>query len=114
MRAAAQFARNLTAKLCSVLAIQTLTDVVVQRPSFSYDWLWTILSEAYSELCQTFKMGRIANVAVIWNPLSIFTKSFILDVWMSSEYVSVYYNVCFYLDTFISLSCITLFTRVDS
>ena len=39
---------------------------------------------------------------------------FIIDVWLSSEYASDNCNVSFQLEIFISLSCITLFTRVAS
>ena len=38
----------------------------------------------------------------------------IIGVWLSSEYASDYCNVSFQLEIFISLSCITLFTRVAS
>ena len=39
---------------------------------------------------------------------------FIIDVWLSSEYASDNCNVSFQLEIFISLSCITLFSRVAS
>ena len=45
-------------------------------------------AEAYSELSQTSKMELFCK-----KPLNKFTKSFILDVWLGSEYVSEVCNV---------------------
>ena len=36
VQAIAQFARNLTAKICLILAVQKLSDLVVQRQSFCF------------------------------------------------------------------------------
>ena len=44
-------------------------------------------SEAYSEHCQTFKMERSEKIVEGFEPLTIFTKRSILDVWQCSEYV---------------------------
>ena len=46
-------------------------------------------SEAQSELSQTSQMKFFANVINGRNPLIIFAKSSILDVWLGSKYVSV-------------------------
>ena len=41
-------------------------------------------------------MERFANIANIWKPFTIFIKSSILNVWLSSEYASAYHNLPFY------------------
>ena len=43
------------------------------------------LSEAYSEHSQTFKMERFVKKVSNWKLLTIFRKSYILDVWLGSE-----------------------------
>ena len=43
-------------------------------------------SEGYSELCRKYKMELFAKLVKGWKPLTIFAKSFILDVWQGSEY----------------------------
>ena len=47
-------------------------------------------AEAYLELCQTSKVKLFAEVVDSWKPLTISTKSFILDILTGSEYVSVF------------------------
>ena len=70
--------------------------------------------EVYSEPCQTFKMDQFPKLVNSWKPLAILTKSSILDIWQGSEYASVYYSIWIQLKNFISLFCITIFTRVAS
>ena len=43
------------------------------------------LSEAYVEPYQTSKMKLFAKMVKGFQPLTIFTKSFILDVWQGPE-----------------------------
>ena len=43
-------------------------------------------SRVYSELCQTSKMGHFAKIVTGWNPLTIFAKRFMLDVWQGCKY----------------------------
>ena len=38
--------------------------------------------------CQTTKMELLAKIINSWKPLTIFVKSFILDIWQDSEYTS--------------------------
>ena len=53
--------------------------------------LWNkVLSEAYSEPSQTFKMERFSKMVNGWILLTFFAKNFILDVWLGSEHVSDY------------------------
>ena len=50
-----------------------------------------IWSEVYSEPCQTYKMKRFMRTANnYFQPLIIFAKSSILDIWHVSEYTSDY------------------------
>ena len=42
-------------------------------------------TEAYSELCQTFKMELFGQIVQVFQASSIFAKSFILDVWHDSK-----------------------------
>ena len=46
-------------------------------------------SDPYSEPTQKSKIKLFAKTINAWKPLFIFIKSFILDVWLGSEYVSV-------------------------
>ena len=48
-------------------------------------------SEVYSETCQTSKIERFAKIVHGFDPLTIFKKFSILDVWQGSEYVFVFY-----------------------
>ena len=45
-------------------------------------------TDMYSKLCQTSKMERFAKTVSSFQPLTIFTKRSISDVWQGSEYVS--------------------------
>ena len=54
-------------------------------PSF-----YLVLSEEYSKPTQTSKKERLAKLVDGWIPLTVFAKSFLLDVWLGSEYVSHY------------------------
>ena len=45
-------------------------------------------SEAYSEPCQTPKIELFVKIVSGWKLLTIFAKSFILDIWRGSEYAS--------------------------
>ena len=44
--------------------------------------------EAYSEPCQTPKIELFVKIVSGWKLLTIFAKSFILDIWRGSEYAS--------------------------
>ena len=44
--------------------------------------------KAYSEHCQTSKMERFENIIEGFEPLTVFAKRSILDVWQGSEYAS--------------------------
>ena len=46
------------------------------------------IPEEYSEPCETSEIGRFAEIVSVLNPLNIFTKRSILDVWQCSEYAS--------------------------
>ena len=46
-----------------------------------------VLIEAYSALCQTMQL--FAKIVNGLQSLTIFTKSFILDVWQGTEYANV-------------------------
>ena len=54
------------------------------------------LSEIYPEPCGAFQMERIAKIVNGWIPLTFFAKSSVLDVWLGSEYVSVYLGFAFF------------------
>ena len=45
-------------------------------------------TDMYSKPCQASKMERFAKTVSSFQPLTIFTKRFISDVWQGSEYVS--------------------------
>ena len=47
-------------------------------------------AEAYLELCQTSKMKLFAEVVDSWKPVTISTKSFILDILTGSLNMSLY------------------------
>ena len=49
------------------------------------------LSEVYSDSCQISKMKRFAKIFNSFEPLTIFTKHSILDIWQVSEYAYVSY-----------------------
>ena len=52
------------------------------------------LTEAYSELCQTSKVERFADIVNDFYSLITFAKRSILDVWQSFEYASVNCSDC--------------------
>ena len=52
-------------------------------------------TEVYSEPCQTSKMGFFAKITEGSKPLTISTKSFILDVWQGSKYNYVSKHIIF-------------------
>ena len=45
--------------------------------------------EAYLKPCQESKMKAFLKIVNVFQSLTIFAKSSILDVWQGSEYVSV-------------------------
>ena len=49
-------------------------------------------SEAYSQSIQTSKIGLLAKVVNGWKPFAIFTKGYLLDVWVDSECASIVNN----------------------
>ena len=59
-----------------------------------------VVSEAYSEPSQTSKIELFEKVVNGFQPLTIFEKSSILDVWQGSEYASgnnqKYFEINFY------------------
>ena len=57
---------------------------------FSY---FTCLSEAYSERSQTSKMELFWKIVNGWKPLTVFAKSFILDVPLGLEYDFVHFCI---------------------
>ena len=46
-------------------------------------------SESYSKPSQTSKTEPFTETVNVWKPLTLFTKSCILDIWLGSEYQSV-------------------------
>ena len=52
-----------------------------------------LIAETYSEPIQTSEIGLFAEIVNGSNPLTIFTKSPIFDVWMGSEYISAFNRV---------------------
>ena len=48
-----------------------------------------LTTEAYSEPCQTSKMGRFVKIVNRLKSLTIFIKRTILDIWQPSEYAFV-------------------------
>ena len=50
-------------------------------------------TEVFSEFRQTSKIKLFAKIVNDWKSLTIFTKSFILDVWQGSENTSSEYKV---------------------
>ena len=51
--------------------------------------LWNI-SEAYSQLCQTFKIEVFVEIVNKLNLIFIFAKNSILGVWQGSKYSSAF------------------------
>ena len=49
-------------------------------------------SEAYLKQCRTCKMERFPKIGNNFQPLTIFIKHPILDIWQGSEYASVIAN----------------------
>ena len=49
----------------------------------------TVPADAYSECSQLFKMELFAKIVDYFQLFTIFTRSFVLDFWLSSEQVSV-------------------------
>ena len=49
-------------------------------------------TEAHSEPSQTYKMERFAKIVNGFQPLPIFAKPSILEVWQGSEYTSDSYK----------------------
>ena len=47
-----------------------------------------LYTEAHQQPCQTSKMKVFANIVNVFKPLTIFAKTFILDVWQGSEHTS--------------------------
>ena len=47
-----------------------------------------VISEAYSEPCQTSKMERFEKIVNSFHLLTVFAKRFIVDVWQSFKYAS--------------------------
>ena len=47
------------------------------------------LTEVYSEPCQTSNMKRYTKLVIGIQPLTIFAKHMVLDIWLGSEYTSV-------------------------
>ena len=48
--------------------------------------MWSLVSEAYSEPSQRYKMELFAKIVNSWIPLTAFAKNFILVVRLGSEY----------------------------
>ena len=44
-----------------------------------------MLAQAYSECCQTSKMEIFVKIIINFQPLKIFAKNPILDIWQGSE-----------------------------
>ena len=56
---------------------------------FRFRDLWaTTSTDAYSEPCQTSKMGHFAEMVNDWKLLRNFAKRSILDIWQGSEFAS--------------------------
>ena len=50
------------------------------------------LTETYSELCQTSKVERFADIVNDFYPLITYAKRSILDVWQSFEYATINFS----------------------
>ena len=48
------------------------------------------ISEDHSQPSQTSKMELLAKIVNSWNLLTISAKTYILDVWLGSEYACVF------------------------
>ena len=60
-----------------------------------YSTIKVLSTEAYSEACQTSKVELFAKLVTGFQPLNVFRKCSILDVWLSSEYASeIIYAIC--------------------
>ena len=47
-------------------------------------------AEVYSKPSQLIKVESFPKMAIRWKPLTIFAKNSILDVWLGSEYASIF------------------------
>ena len=63
--------------------METLTVDGLKKPAGDFHNIFEALesSSLYSEPCQTSKTELFAKIVKGWRPLSIFSQSFILDVW---------------------------------
>ena len=65
---------------------------VNSKPTLLASWIFPNIklqiTEAYSELCQTFKIEYFTKKVKSFKPLTFFCKHFILDIWHGSEYTS--------------------------
>ena len=55
------------------------------------------MAEAYLELSHISKMELFVKIVKCWKPLTIFSKSSILYVWLGSQYSSVWHVLIFRL-----------------
>ena len=68
--------------LCTGLLHHTCFAQILLEP-----WYWSsINAQLHSEPSQTSKMELFVKMLNDWKPLTIFVKSFILDVWLGCEY----------------------------
>ena len=72
--------------------------------------LYSGIPEVYSEPSQTSRMELFAKTMNGWKLWIIFAKSYILDVRLGSEYVSVHYIVFFELDSLEVKTTFLIFT----
>ena len=60
-----------------------------------YSIIKILSTETHSEACQTSKVELFAKLVTGFQPLNVFTKCSILDVWLSSEYAcEIIYAIC--------------------
>ena len=60
-----------------------------------YSIIKILSTEAHSEACQTCKVELFAKLVTGFQPLNVFAKCSILDVWLSSEYAcEIIYAIC--------------------
>ena len=60
-----------------------------------YSIIKILSTEAHSEACQTCKVELFAKLVTGFQPLNVFAKCSILDVWLSSEYTcEIIYAIC--------------------
>ena len=76
------FSANCVNTSCSTACKKTII------PAFFFHWTLKSVPEAELERSQTCKMALFAKVVNGFHQLNIFTKSPILDAWLSSEYTS--------------------------